>query len=125
MQRHYRASGLKEKSRIPRAFNSMKQEPEGEPIVFIFRVDHISRELGPLGKTIDGNNNNLAIRNGLSPEYEVERKMLEGGEDLTKARIEAVLTNQYDRSQEAQKGAGVKALAVEVKRPSYRVQMVP
>lgn len=49
--------------------------------------------------------------------------MLEGGEDLTRARMEAVLINQDDRIQEAQREAGSKTLAVAAKDPAIECKL--
>lgn len=81
-------------------------------------MDCISREVGRLGKIVDDDDKKLAILNGYSPKYEVKRGMLEGSEDLTRACIEEVFTNQYDRIQEAKQEAGAKVLAIVAKGPT-------
>lgn len=48
---------------------------------------------------------------------------MEGGEDLTTACTEAVLSNQYDRIQEAKKEADAKALAVAAKGPAVECNL--
>ena len=109
----YRATGLKEKSRLMREFNSLRMELGEDPKKFIMRVDRVARELRRVGKAVDEDDKNLAILNGLTPEYIIQRQMLEGGDvEPTRAHIEKVTTNQYDRLREDKSKAGVKALAV-------------
>ena len=68
-----RACGLKEKSRLFREFNSLKMELGEVPKKFIMRVDRVSRELRRKEKVVDEDDKNLAILDGLTQEYAVER----------------------------------------------------
>lgn len=52
---------------------------------------------------------------GHSEEYEVERKMLQDGDDeLMRVYIEKVITNEYERLQEEKHEIVMKAVAVTV-----------
>ena len=73
----YRACGLKEKSRLMREFNSLKMELGKHPKTFTMMADRVTRELQRVGKAVDEDDKNLAILNGLTQEYAVQRRMLE------------------------------------------------
>ena len=61
------------------------------PKKFTMRVDRVARELQRVGKAADEDDKDLAILNGLTQEYAVERQMLEGGDDEpTRANIEVI-----------------------------------
>lgn len=77
-----------------------------------------------LCRTIDDDDKNLAIISGLSPEYDVERRMLEDDDDeLTRPHIEKVISNQYKRLQEQKPQASAKALTVAMKGAAERCQL--
>lgn len=44
------------------------------------RVDRVAMELRKAGKAIDENVKNLVMLNGLTEEYAIERRILEGGD---------------------------------------------
>lgn len=113
LQQHYRASDLDGKDRLMREFNAQKLKQGERPKNLFLKVQRAARELRRLGKAVDQDDKNLAIESGLSPEHEVERRMLqEGDKELTRARIERVITNHYGRLQENKSEAGAMALAV-------------
>ena len=76
-------------------------------------VDRFATELRRVWKAIDKDDKNLGVLNGLPQEYAVGRRMLEGRNDEpTRAHIEKVTLNQYDRLRAEKSKAGAKALAV-------------
>ena len=91
----YRACGLKEISKLRREFNSLKMELGEDPKKFTMKVDRVTRELRRVVKAVDGDDEALAILVGVTQEYAVERRMLEGGNDKpTRAHIEKVVLSQ-------------------------------
>ena len=64
-----------------REFNLLKMELGEDPKKFTMRVDRVARELRQVGKAVDEDDKNLTIFNGLTQDYAVERRMLEGGDD--------------------------------------------
>ena len=105
----YRACGLKEKSRLTQELDSLKMELREDPKKFTMRMDRVARELRRVGKAFADKNKNLAILNGLTQEYAVERQMLEGGDDEPTRRV---ILNQYGRLRAETSETGAKALAV-------------
>ena len=76
-------------------------------------VDRFATELRRVWKAIDKDDKNLGVLNGLPHKYAVGRRMLEGRNDEpTRAHVEKVTLNQYDRLRAEKSKAGAKALAV-------------
>ena len=121
----YRACGWKEKSRLMREFKSLKMELGENPKNFTMRVDRVARELQRVGKAVD-EDKNPAILNGLTQEYVIEQRMLEGGDDEpTRAHIDKVILNQYERLKAEKSEAGMKTLAVVVTPVHHKPQPAP
>ena len=122
----YRAYGLKEKSRLMREFNSLKLQLEEDPEKFTKRVDRVARKLRRVGKAVEEVYKTLTILNGLTEEYAVERQMLGGGDvEPTRAHIEKVILNQYDRLRAETSKASAKALAVAATPGHHKPQPTP
>ena len=97
-----------------------------DPKKFTMRVDRVARELRQVGKAVDEDDKNLAILNGLTQEYAVERRMRERGDDEpTQAHIEKVILNQYERLRAETSEASAKSLAIAARPGHYKPQPAP
>ena len=89
------------------------------------RVDRVARELRRVGKAVN-EDKNLAILNGRTQEYAVERRMLEEGNDeRTRAHIEKVVLNQYERLRAEKSVPWAKGLAVAATSGHHKPQPAP
>ena len=122
----YRVCGLKEKSGLMREFNSLKMKLGEDPKKFTMRADRVARELQRVGKAVDEDGKKLAILNGHTQEYAVERRILEEGDnEPIRVHIEKVILNQYGRLRAEKSKAGAKALAVMATPGHHKSQPAP
>lgn len=83
----------------------------------------MSKSLERLGKTVN-DDKLLAIMSGLAKESEVEQRILQGGNDeLTRAHIDKVINNHYERMEGEQSEVGAIALAVTVRNTAETCQL--
>lgn len=79
------------------------------------RVDRVSKEIRKGGKAVDEHDNNLVISNGITEEYAVERRMVEGRDsEPTREHIDKVILNQYDRLRSETSEVDAKGLVAEI-----------
>ena len=102
-----RACGMKNKTRLMREFHSLKMELGEDPQ----EIPHegVSRRQGCRNPSTT-TTKNLEILNRLTEEYAIKRRVLDGGDDEpTRAHIEKVILNQYDRLRAERSEVGAKA----------------
>ena len=78
---HYQASRLKERRRLTIDFYMMKMELGEHPQKFLFRVNQMVKELERVDAPVDSKDFDIVILSGLTPEYDVEVRMLESLSD--------------------------------------------
>ena len=91
-------------------------EPGQEPTRFLMRADEATSEQRRVRKNDDEDEKRIANLNGLTQEYTIERRMLEGEtQEPSREHIERVINNQYQRLQREKSDAGTKALVAAAK----------
>ena len=116
----------REKSRLMREFNLLKMGLGEDHKKFTIRMDRVARELQRVGKSVNEDDNNLAIPNAFTQEYVVGRRMLEGENDEpTRADIDKIILNQYKRLRAEKCEAGAKALPVAATPGHHKPQPAP
>ena len=108
---HYRASRLKERRRLTIDFYMTKMELGEHPRKFLIRVDQMVNELERVDRPVNPKDIDIVILSGLTPQYDVEVRMLESLSDWPMwKRIERSMIGQYERLESEKFAAGSRAM---------------
>ena len=108
---HYRASGLKERRRLTIDFYMTKMELGEHPRKFLLRVYQMVNELERVDRPVNPKDIDIVILSGLTPQYDVEVRMLESLSDWPMwERIERSVIGQYERLESEKFAAGSRAM---------------
>ena len=106
-----------------RGFHSLKMELGEDPEEIPY--EGVSRRQG-CRKPSMRTTKNLETLNRLTEEYAIKRRMLEGGHDEpTRAHIDEVILNQYDRLRAERSEVGAEALGVAATPGNHKSQPAP
>ena len=108
---HYRASGIKERRRLTIDFYMTKMELGEHPRKFLLRVDQMVNELERVDRPVNPKDIDIIILSGLTPQYDVEVRMLESLSDWPMwERIERSVIGQYERLESEKFAGGSRAM---------------
>lgn len=106
-------------------FTALRMEPGKDLTEFMMRVNGVTSKLRQVRKNIDEEEKHIVILNGLTQEYTIERRMLEGeAQEPSREHIEKALNNQYQSLLREKSAAAASALVAMAKLDQQKSQSV-